>query len=63
MTVESHCAIVIATLSDWFKNVAPLRWKTKTNHNLGRAIFPVLWASYTELLRIWIGLLHCVYLL
>ena len=37
MTVESNYAIAIATLSDWFKNLAPvyqpMKSKTKTNRN------------------------------
>ena len=38
MAVESSYAIAIATLRDWFKNLAqvyqPLRRKTKTNRDL-----------------------------
>ena len=46
MTVESNYAIKIATLSDWFKNLSPVRqpmkMKTKTNptfrRNFSRAL-------------------------
>ena len=38
MTVERNYAIAIATLSDWFKNLAPVyqpvKKKTKTNRDL-----------------------------
>ena len=38
MTVESNYEIVIATLSDWFKDLAsvykPMKRKTKTNRTL-----------------------------
>ena len=61
MTVESNYAIAIATLSDWFKSVAPVfqpvRRKAKTNRNLHALFFP-----YTEMLRIWVGSLFCLHL-
>ena len=68
MTVERNYVIAIATLSDWFDNLAalyqPMRRKTKTNSkSSGRPVFPALWASYTELLRIWIGSLRCLQML
>ena len=68
MTVERNYVIAIATLSDWFNNLAPLyqpmRRKTKTNSkSSGRPVFPALWASYTELLRILIGSLRCLQML
>ena len=48
MTVESSyaiaIAIAIATLSDWFKDLAPefqpMRSKTKTNRTLHARLFP-----------------------
>ena len=47
MTVESNCAVAIATPSDWLKNFAPvylpMRSKTKTNRrHLVHVIFPAL---------------------
>ena len=42
MTVESNYPIAIATLSDWFKNLAPVyqpvRRKTKTNRDLHKRL-------------------------
>ena len=58
MTVESNYAIVIATLGDWFKNLAPVYQPLR-----GKPIFPALLATCMELLRIWIGSLHCLQLL
>ena len=44
MTVESNYAIMIATLSDWFKSPAqvfqPIRSKTKINRTLYARFFP-----------------------
>ena len=44
MNVESDCAIAIATLCDWFKNLTlvyqPMKRKTKTNHDLHTRFFP-----------------------
>ena len=44
MTVESNYVIAIATLSDWFKRLAPvfqpMRSKTKTNRTLYASFFP-----------------------
>ena len=65
MTVESNYAIAIATLSDWFKCRASFSTSEKKSQNqsqLARAIFPALWASYTEMLRIWVGSLFCLHL-
>ena len=65
--VESNYAIAIATLGDWFRKVLPvyqpMRRKTKTNRDLHAQFFPALWASYMELLRVWIGSLRCLHLL
>ena len=62
--VESNYAIAIATLSDWFKNLAPLyqpmRRITKTNRDLHARFSPrfekVTWNCYE------FGLVHCVQL-
>ena len=44
MTPESNYVIVIATLSDWFKNLTPvhepIKRKTKTNRDLHARFFP-----------------------
>ena len=44
MTVESNYVIAIATLSDWFKRLAPVfqpvRSKTKTNRTTYASFFP-----------------------
>ena len=44
MTVESNYVIVIATLSDWLKRLAPdfqpIRSKTKTNRAMYACFFP-----------------------
>ena len=45
MTVESNYAIAIATLGDWFKNLAavlyqPMKRKTKTNRDVRAQCFP-----------------------
>ena len=49
MTVESNYVIVIATLSDWLKRLAPvfqpMRSKTKTNRTMYASFFPALRAS------------------
>ena len=43
MTFDSNCAIAIATLCDWFKNLAPvyqpMRRKTKRNRDLHARFF------------------------
>ena len=43
-TVESNCAIAVATLADWLKNFAPvfqsMRSKSKTNRTLDARLFP-----------------------
>ena len=44
MSVDSNYAIAIATLSDWFKKLAPvnqlMRRKGKTNQDLHARLFP-----------------------
>ena len=44
MTIESNYVIVIATLSDWLKGLAPnfqpIRSKTKTNLTMYKSFFP-----------------------
>ena len=64
MTVESGCAVAIATPSDWLKNLAPvcqpMRSKAKTNRwHLVHVIFPAPWTSYKELLGSVIGSSRC----
>ena len=55
------------TLSSLLKNSrASVSTDEKENQNqlrLASVIFPALWASYMEFLRIWIGSLHCLYLM
>ena len=57
MTVKSNHAIPIATLSDWFKNLAPvyqpMRRKTKTNRDLQARFFP-------RFEQVKVGLVHSV---
>ena len=46
------------TTLDWNSFYQPMKRKTKTNGD-----FPALWASYMDLLRIWIGSLCCLHVL
>ena len=61
MTVESNCAIAIATLSDWLKRLAPVfkQWDSKPNRShLVRAISPGFERVTGNYSQFW--LVHCV---
>ena len=66
MTVESNCAIAIATLSIWLKNLAPvfqaMRFQTQPISPCTRD-FSGFWASYGQLLAMLIGSTRCLLLL
>ena len=65
MIVESNYKIVIATLSDWLKRLAPVfqPMRIKTNRTTYAWFFPRFRASYRWLLRIVIGSSRCLLLL
>ena len=67
MTVESNCAIVFATLTDWLKksrtSISANEKKDQNQLHLVGAIFPALWTSYRSFLAVLIGSSHCLLLL
>ena len=61
ITVESNKPIAIATLGDWFKNLAPvyqpMRRKTRTNYDLHARFLPCF--KEVTLNCYEFGLVHC----